>query len=127
MVAASTSLALALAAAGMLDPQIDADTGVSRLAVAGRLWQKRRLCVVPTARCRSSGVEHSLGKGEAQGSIPCGSTISDLTDADRLFVECGGKAAQSALIANHHRLARNQRLLRNSEIATKIASPAAAD
>ena len=30
------------------------------------------------ARCRSSGVEHSLGKGEVQSSNLCGSTTSFL-------------------------------------------------
>ena len=38
----------------------------------------RRITAHPTKRCRSSVVEHSLGKGEADSSILSGSTIFPL-------------------------------------------------
>src|SRR4051794_36134158 len=38
------------------------------------LWQDPRFRNVPPARCRSSVVEHSLGKGEVDSSILSGST-----------------------------------------------------
>lgn len=46
------------------------------------MW--RRHCLVDALYCpRSSGVEHSLGKGEAIGSIPIVGTIED--DCNKVF------------------------------------------
>ena len=62
-------------------PKVRRDTTIvpnPRLAPHRGLWhgpRRSRTCPLSRSCCRSSGVEHSLGKGEAEGSIPSGSTI----------------------------------------------------
>jgi hypothetical protein len=58
----------------------------AHVALAATLWHKARVSTRPASqirrrkgqRCRSSVVEHSLGKGEVESSILSGSTIYPL-------------------------------------------------
>ena len=57
--------------------------GQACLRTGGGLWQEPAACRafsldshLPAACCRSSVVEHSLGKGEVHSSILCGSTMN---------------------------------------------------
>src|SRR4051794_32039588 len=60
--------------------EVNRGDGPRALPLAGWLWHNARrfgpLFKVPRACCRSSVVEHSLGKGEVDSSILSGSTIA---------------------------------------------------
>jgi hypothetical protein len=63
----------------------------SLLASVSPLWQTRCHAL---HRCRSSGVEHSLGKGEVGGSIPLGSTSKAFSTQ---HADCAAKATPARL------------------------------